>query len=347
MKNFTLTAKEIQTLRTTHKATRDKWAADRIKTIIALGSGSWELEEVSEILLLDTETLRRYIQLYESGGVAELTQRHYKGSFCRLSDQDLEQLKTHLSEVTYLSVISIAHYIEKTYGVRYAISGLTKVLHRLGFVYKKPDLSPGRVDVAKQLEFLQQFEEIRRSGDPVYSMDGCHPQHNSMPQYGWILKGHTKTLPSNSGRQRLNIQGAVNLDTHDLISSVHETLDKQSTVTLLKKIERAHPQEQKIFVLVDNAGYYHAKEVKTFLIHSNIELIFLPPYSPHLSLIERVWKYVKKKVLYNQYYPTFGEFKDALLSFLKRHHRRAFKSLLTEHFHFARPDTSMMKLAQV
>jgi transposase len=344
MRNFNLTPEELQSLRAVHRLTRDKWAADRMKALIALASG-WTLEEISEILLLDTETLRNYIKLYQKGGVEELTRRHYKGSVGKLSEIEREELKAHLSEVTYLSVASIRLHIEKTYQVKYTVSGLTDMLHQSGFVYKKPDIAPGRVDVTRQLEFLQKYEEMRRSGHPIYSMDGCHPQHNSMPQYGWILKGHTKTLPSNTGRKRINIQGAVNLDTHDLISTVHETLDRDSTIELLKKIEKENKTASRIYTIVDNAGYYHAKEVMEYLENSKIELVFLPPYAPHLSLVERVWRYLKKQVLYNRYYPTFQEFKEEILNFLNRSHRRAFKKLLVEKFHFARPKTSMMQLS--
>jgi transposase len=344
MKDFKLTSEEIKLLRITHKATKEKWAADRIKTIIALGSGKWSLEEVSEILLLDEETLRNYIKLFEQGGVEELTQRHHKGSVAKLSAQELQELKKHLSEVTYCTGASIVTHIKKIYNVKYSITGITKLLHRLGFVYKKPDITPGKVDLVKQLTFLQKFEELRRSGYPIYSMDGCHPQHNSLPQYGWILKGHTKTLLSNTGRKRINIQGAVNLNTYKLISTVHETLDKQSTIEILKKIEKQEKTSAKIYVLIDNAGYYHAKIVKDYLQNSRIELVFLPPYSPNLSLIERIWRYFKKSVLYNKYYPTFKEFTKAVMDFLQQNHRSNFKKLLVEKFHFSRPNTSMLKL---
>lgn len=344
MKNFELTNEEVQALKAMHRKTKERYAADRIKVIVLLGSG-WTLEEVSEALLLDSETLRSYLSTYKKGGVKALIERHYKGGFSKLAVEQLAHLKQHLRTVTYLTVAEIIVYVKKTYSVVYSISGMTELLHRLGFVHKKPDITPGRVDVAKQLAFLQKFEEIRRSGHPVYSMDGCHPQHNSMPQYGWILKGETKILPSNTGRKRINIQGAVNLDTHDLISTVHETLDKFSTLEILKKIERKHVQAKKVFVLVDNAGYYHADEVKKYLKESKIELIFLPPYSPNLSLIERVWRHFKKKVLYNRYYPTFQEFKDNTYDFLRRSHRRAFKTLLVEKFHFARPKTTALQLA--
>jgi len=344
MKNFQLSEKEVQELRAIHRRMSERYAADRIKAIVLLGTG-WMLEEVSEALLLDMETLRSYVNLYKLGGVKKLIDRHYKGGFAKLNDKELEELKVHLSEITYLTVAEIVFYVKKQYGKVYGISGMTNLLHRLGFVHKKPSMSPCRVDTVKQLEFLQRYEEIRYSGKPIYSLDGCHPQHNSMPQYGWILKGQTKLLPSNTGRKRLNIQGAINLDTHSLISTVHETLDKQSTIEILKKIEGRHPNEDKVYALVDNAGYYHAKEVKEYLKSSKIELIFLPAYAPHLSLIERVWRYLKKEILYNRYYPTFKDFTEKIIEFLKRPHKRAFKTLLNEKFHFISPNTSMLNLA--
>ena len=264
MKNFELSIEEVQELKAAHRRMSEKYAADRVKAIVLLGT-EWTLEEVSEALLLDTETLRNYISLYKTGGVKKLIERHYKGGPSKLSDKELKALKKYLPEVTYLTVSEIIAYVKKTYGKQYAISGMTHLLHQLGFSYKKPAMAPGKVNAEKQLKFLQEYEKIRRSGKPVYSMDGCHPQHNSMPQYGWILKGTTKMLPSNTGRKRLNIQGAINLDTHDLISTVHETLDKQSTIEILKRIESQHVHEKKVYVLVDNAGYYKAKEVKQYL----------------------------------------------------------------------------------
>jgi len=80
MKNFTLSEKEIKSLRATHKTLKEKWAADRLKAIISLGNG-WTLEEVAEILLLDIETLRNYIKAFESGGVEALVERHYQRGF--------------------------------------------------------------------------------------------------------------------------------------------------------------------------------------------------------------------------------------------------------------------------
>jgi transposase len=181
MKDFELNSEEIQSLKKIHRRTKEKWAADRIKAIILLGSG-WTFGETAEILLLDDQTLRTYVKLFREDGLERLTNRWFKGSFSKLTNEELEQLKTHLVEVTYLTVTEVVAYVKKAYGKVYAVSGMTNLLHRLGFVHKKPSMSPCKVDTVKQLEFLQKYEKIRRTGRCVYSLDGCHPQHNSMPQ---------------------------------------------------------------------------------------------------------------------------------------------------------------------
>ena len=109
----------------------------------------------------------------------------------------------------------IAH-IDGQYGVRYTLGGVTDLLHRPGFSYKKPTPVPGKQDTVKQQAFLKDEERLNaRKGenDPIYFSDATHPQHNSVPAYGWIKKGQEKELKANSGRQRLNINGAINIET--------------------------------------------------------------------------------------------------------------------------------------
>jgi len=87
---------------------------------------------------------------------------------------------------------------------------------------------------------------------------------------------------------------------------------------------------------LDNAGYYKGEKIRKYLAGSKIKLIFLPPYSPNLNLIERLWRFFKKICLYNKYYQTFKQFKSACLGFFKKEnlatHTKSLRSLLTENF---------------
>lgn len=106
---------------------------------------------------------------------------------------------------------------------------------------------------------------------------------------------------------------------------------------------RDHNGDKPLLLVLDNARYHKTADVETLAAKLNITLLYLPPYSPNLNLIERFWKFLKKKVVRNKYYATFAEFRDALLAFLSdlSPHREALDSLLSQKFHlFGQQDLS-------
>lgn len=221
---------------------------------------------------------------------------------------------------------------------------MTDLLHRMGYAYKKPKVVPGKADTEAQKSFIDFYEKLKsqkEKNDPIYFMDGTHPLHNSVAAYGWIKKGTNKEIKSNSGRQRLNINGAINIE--NLKTSVHygDSINAQSTIILLKKIERANKKAGTIYLICDNARYYRSKLVNEHLKSSKIKLVFLPAYSPNLNLIERLWKQFRKMILYNKYYQTFEEFKSACKNFFKfiNRYRKDLSSLLKDNFQLFQTQT--------
>ena len=342
MNGLTLTSAEIISLKQAHRACKDKRAADRIKAVYSLGVG-YSVEEVVDILMLDKETLRNYVKRYQSGGIKALIAEHYKGSVAKLSVIQLKELDEHLEQNTYLTVEAIIAYVDEKNGVSYTVSGMTDLLHRLKFTYKKSKLVPAKADKKKQEQFLVQLEDIKSSkgeNDPILYMDGVHPQHNTMLAYGWIKRGQDNIVKSNSGRQRVNINGALDSETHAVITREDESINAISTIELLKKIEAAYPLAIIIYVICDNARYYRSKLVSQFLETSKIQLVFLPSYSPNLNLIERLWKFMKKKILYNKYYEKFDTFKEVTLGFFEniQQYKPELDSLLTNNFRLLSAD---------
>jgi transposase len=336
MNGLTLTTDQINELRRAHRLCKDKREADRIKAIYSLGPSSL-VEDVIKILMIDEETLRNYVKRYQGGGINELITDHHKGSYAKLTTAELTELDSHLQKDTYLTVEGIIVHVKKAYGVLYSISGMTDLLHRLKFTYKKSKLVPAKADRKKQEAFLENLEKIKKNkgeNDPILYMDGVHPQHNTMLAYGWIKKGEDNIIKSNTGRQRVNINGALDAQTHDVLVREDESINALSTIALLKKIESNYPLATVIYVVCDNARYYRSKLVSAFLTTSKIELLFLPPYSPNLNLIERLWKFMKKKILYNKYYEKFNEFKEVTLGFFENidQYKNELDPLLTNNF---------------
>lgn len=326
-----LTERQREELKYCHRIEDKLRYGDRIKAVLLLDSG-WSVSKISEALLLNEKTIRNYKKLYEEGGVDRLCCDELKGSYCRISEELLDDLRKHLEENLYSTTAEIVAYIEETYAISYSISGMTDLLHRIGFVYKKTKIVPGKADPARQKEFLDNLEKLKESkeaADKVYYLDGVHPQHNSQAACGWILKGKEKKLKSNTGRKRINLNGALDADTHEVIIREDPTINAESTIALLKTLEEKNLEASIIYAIADNARYYKNKDVTAYLENSKIEILFLPPYAPNLNLIERLWKFFKKKTIYNRYYETFDEFKKACLQFFETVNRNNFRNELT------------------
>jgi len=336
MDDFQLTNKQIDALKVLHRSQRDKRFAYRINAIILLGSG-WSVSQVAQALLIDEKTVRLWYEKYTRGGTDELLALHYEGKAPSLTAEQQEELAKHLDEHTYLTSNAIRSYIKKKYRVEYKPSGVKELLHRLGFSYKKPKHVPGKLDPQKQKAFVAEYEILRKTkdeNDPIYFADACHPQHNSVPAYGWIRRGKEKHLKSNGGRKRVNIHDAVNMDTKDIVTDFAKSINKESSLRLFKKIEVKHPEAKVIHVFVDNASYYIAHWLQEKLKGTKIKLHFLPSHSPNLNVIERLWKFFKKEILYNTYYEKFEDFLAACQRFFRCRTKYAgeLRSLLTENF---------------
>ncbi len=321
-----------------HRRQNDKGIADRIKTVLYLDKGM-SYAEIAELLFIDDSTLRRYYEIYNEKGIAGLFQYHYTGGLSYLSDEEIKEIDQHLHENLYQTSKEIAHYIESKYKVAYCVEGVRDLIGRLGFVFKKTKHLPGKGNVELQKEFVVKYNEIKAGKgkeDEIYFADAVHPLHNSIVSGGWIKKGKEKAIKANTGRNRMNINGACNVATGEVITHDDVCINAQSTIVLLSKLLK-HQPKGKVIVIADNARYYRCKLVTEYIqANSRLQLIFLPPYSPNLNLIERLWKFYKKKILYNKYYETFEEFKKQTEDFFDNiaNYNIELKSLLRDNFYF-------------
>ena len=220
---------------------------------------------------------------------------------------------------------------------------MTDWLHRNRFSYKKPSLVPGKANLKAQEAWISSYNELRQNlaeDETICFADGVHPTHNTQVSYGWIRKGVRKEICSNTGRQRINLSGALDIVEKKVHFQEDLMLNAESTIRFLEKIEQAYPPKKRIHLFLDNARYYKNQKVKAFLKTSKIEVNYLPPYSPNLNPIERLWKWMKQRVLYNTYYECFDDFKEAVVGFLESFSRMdpeselglAFASRVRDHF---------------
>jgi transposase len=140
-----------------------------------------------------------------------------------------------------------------------------------------------------------------------------------------------------SGRNRINVLGSVNAITKEVITLCNTTYISAETIVAFLKQLKDHYGELPIKIVLDNARYQHCKLVEETAKQLNITLLFLPSYSPNLNIIERLWKFTKKTILYAKYYDTPAKFHQAVTGFFKivnQKHNAELEKLLTLNFQF-------------
>ena len=317
-----------------HKTVKYKKIADKVKCIVALAQG-FSFEDIDNILLIDDRTARRYFDTYKKEGLEKLCTLKYYQKKMFLSQEQIKLLKEELRNNCYSYAKEIKRYIEKTFKIKYTVAGLVILLHRIGFVYKKTKVVPARCDIKLQRDFLEKYQKLRKNTDKnieIFFMDGVHATYNS--SYAWIEKGKDKTVKSNTAR--ININGVYSTISQDIVVSSSKKLDAVSIVNFIKRLERKYSDKEKIYLICDNARYYKSKLLREYLPYSKIEMVYLPSYSPNLNLIERLWKLMKKKILYNRYHGSYQSFCNSLLNFLRKKSnkwKRELSIVLAENFH--------------
>lgn len=323
-----LSALSRKKLLTQHRTERDGRIKDRIKVLLWHDEGK-TIEEISKLLYLSPQTIKNHITEYEEN---QNLKPSNGGSKSKLSEKQNKELSEHLESYTYTKVKDISNYISKTYRIKYSNSGLTKWLQENGFRYKKPKGIPGKIDFEAQKAFICKYREMERNlkkDEEIIFLDSCHPSQSTKLSYGWIKKGKDKQIETTASRTRLNITGAINIKNREIIIEKYDTINSINLIDFLKKILKNYPNRKKINIIADGAGYHKSKEIQKFIKNKKIKIHILPPYSPNLNPIERLWKIMNEYVRDNKYYKTAKEFRSAIDEFFSGTIPRITKELYT------------------
>lgn len=184
--------------------------------------------------------------------------------------------------------------MKEKFGVEFTVAGMHKWLHRHQFMFKKFKGTAHKAAVESQKEFIEKYEALKtEEGDKerIFFIDSVHPTQATKLSYGWIRRGKDKAIGTTASRTRLNMVGALQLsDIANTITKQYETINGESIVDFLHIIRERFQDKKQIHVILDQAGYHKSVEVAKMAKKLNIELHFLPPYSPNLNPIERLWK---------------------------------------------------------
>jgi transposase len=314
MKKLQLTKAEKLVLEKRHRECSNLKEGDRIKAIL-LRSEGWTIPMIAQALRRHESTIIRHVEDYKAG---KLTLES-GGSESHLTEEQTQELITHLEEHIYHYVHGIIAYVEERWLIRYSVPGMNKWLHRNGFSYKKPKGHPYKAVQEQQKQFIETYQELKstiKSADAIYFADSVHPSQATKLSYGWIRKGKDKKLETTASRTRVNIMGAIKLgDIQNTIAAQYETINADSIVEHLGLIRKKHGLNGTIYLILDRAPYHRAEKVVQEAKKMNICLKYLPAYSPNLNPIERLWKVMNERVRNNRFFKTANDFRREMERF--------------------------------
>lgn len=298
-------------------------------------------KDICRMIGITKPTLVSYLRAYGEGGIEKLKEINFYQPKSALEEYET-LIEDYFKQHPPATLAEARQKIENLTSIDRSTSQVRIFLKRLGMKCRKVGSIPGKAVDEDKIEEQENFkkqeleprlEEAKAGQRVVFFTDAAHFVHGAFLATIWSFV--RLFIPTPSGRKRVNILAALNAVTHELVTIVNDSyINSASVCQLLTKI-KALDFTVPVTLVLDNARYQRCGLVQDFAASLNIELLFLPSYSPNLNLIERFWKFVKKQCLYSKYYPTFSEFKEAILNCVhtaNEEHKEELASLLTLKF---------------
>lgn len=300
--------------------------------------------EIAKLTRVDNDTVTNHVKKYVLGGLQGLLAESYRQAKSQL-EPHCEKLKELFKKNPPHTINQAIEMIFESTGIRLQHSACRNFLKKIGMKYRCCGLVPGKIadDPAHQ-KIQQEFHdqklqpllaEAKAGKRTVLFVDAAHFVMGAYLGMLWCFV--RQLLPSASGRKRYNVLGAYDPVRQEAITVTNDTYINQNVFcTLLEKIAATYAESKyPITLILDNARYQKCQSVFDKAEELGIELLYLPPYSPNLNLIERLWRFVKKQVLYCKHYDKFVDFKnsiDTCMSELVTKFKSNMESLITFRF---------------
>ncbi len=306
-----------------------------------LKSQGFSHQEICRMVGITKPTLVRYLRAYREGGIDKLKEINFHRPESAL-EAHKTLIRNYFEQHPPANLAEARQKIENLTGVDRSTSQVRIFLKRLGMKCRKTGSLPGKAldedKIEEQEEFRTQqleprLEEAKAGERVVFFVDAAHFVHGAFLATVWSFV--RLFIPTPSGRKRVNVLAALNAVSHELVTVINETYINSASVCLLLEKIKALNLDVPVTLVMDNARYQLCTLVQDTADSFNIELLFLPSYSPNLNLIERFWKFVKKQCLYSKYYSAFSDFKQAILDCINtanEKHKKKLDSLLTLRF---------------
>lgn len=338
MLTIQFTDTELQTIHQERFAYPCPMVQKRLHALYLKGK-QYRHQTIADMLDIHPNSVTTYLHMYQTGGLEQIKRVNY-GTNTRALHAQQPSLEDAFRHHPPHSTNEAIHRIEALTGIRRSPTRVKAWMKRAGLKYRKIAHLPAKADPKKQAEWLQTtlapyIVQAQQGLCHLLFMDAVHFVLGVFLCSLWSFARLFVKAPA--GRQRLNVLGAVNAITKQVDVLTNTTYINADVIAASLRQLAAKYHDLPIVIVLDNARYQHCRMILALAEQLGITLLFLPAYSPNLNIIERLWKVLKKKALYAQYYDSFARFKDAIRATLQNvnddpSYRKELQSLLTLKF---------------
>jgi len=294
-------------------------------------------QKIGLYVSLSRQKVSAFIKLYNQSGIQSLKFNNYGTNKSELENHS-ETLLLNLENSPVHQLSQAKERIESLTGIKRSLSAVESYLKRNNFKYQKIGHIPSKVDIQKQETYLEEIlnpaiEKAKNGEIYLLFLDAAH-----LIMGVFLCNMWSKVrlfIKSSSGRQRLNVIGTIDAITKKILFQTNITTVNAEVMASFLYYLKSQLPDKPISIVLDNARYQHCNFIKNLAEKFDITLLFLPPYSPNLNLIERLWNFTKKSVLSGKYYEKFDTFQVAITDCLNQangKYDKELQSLMTLNF---------------
>ena len=314
-------------------ATKDD--AEKLKLQAAIQRrGGEDIREIARGQGNPYQTVRHRLRRMHEGGLARVKDLPRGGSIGKFGPRVLAILLTWLTdsptrygyEIGSWQLVIILDMLRRTFNIECGDRNLQLILNKIGASYSKARPVPAKsapADVREKFKAKANATVTKNAeaGHAIMFMDEAHVQLEQDPGYAWRLAGGNDEAKTSFSRRSVPVFGALGADGYHIRTA--KACNAEEFIKFLKEVNKMCP---KMTIILDNASYHKAKAVRKFVDDANgdIELIFLPAYTPQLNPIEIQWR-VLKRLLHGRYFATIEELEAAIMSLVDKCQMRPVK----------------------
>lgn len=311
----------------------------RIHAVYLKASTCMSNETIGKIVDLHRDSVSDWVHGYKKGGFKAICRIAYGSNKSELESHADSILKS-FADCPPMSTNEAKSRVKSMTGIARSPSQVRAFMKRHSLRYLKTGHIPAKADAKKQRAWIETtlnpaIKEAQNGDCHLLFMDAAHFILQPFVCALWCLK--RICIKAASGRNRINVLGAVNAITKEVIVFSNTTFINAETIVDFLGQLKEHYTDLPLKIVLDNARYQHCKFVEETAKGLGIILLFLPSYSPNLNIIERLWKFTKKTILYAKYYESPPKFHAAVTGFfdvINKQYNAQLKDLLTLNFQF-------------